>query len=45
YERFEADAHEFKKDTMCKIGGTSCCTEIGNVDTTTLEGVINHFAK
>ncbi|MBW1743794.1 MAG: YkgJ family cysteine cluster protein [Deltaproteobacteria bacterium] len=40
YERFEQDASEFKKDAICKIGCTFCCTDVGNVDTTTLEGVI-----
>jgi len=40
YERFETDAHKFKKDAICKIGCTYCCTDVGNVDTTTLEGVI-----
>jgi len=40
YECFETDAHKFKKDAICKIGCTYCCTDVGNVDTTTLEGVI-----
>lgn len=40
YDRFEQDASEFKKDAICKIGCTFCCTDVGNVDTTTLEGVI-----
>jgi len=40
YERFEQDAAEFKKDAICKIGCTFCCTDVGNVDATTLEGVI-----
>jgi Fe-S-cluster containining protein len=40
YERFEQDAFEFKKDAICKIGCTFCCTDVGDVDTTTLEGVI-----
>jgi Fe-S-cluster containining protein len=40
YERFEADALEFKKDAICKIGCTYCCTDVGNVDIVTLEGVI-----
>jgi Fe-S-cluster containining protein len=40
YERFEQDASEYKKDAICKIGCTFCCTDVGNVDTTTLEGVI-----
>jgi len=40
YERFERDVREFKKDAICKIGCTYCCTEVGNVDTITLEGAI-----
>ncbi|HID30675.1 MAG TPA: YkgJ family cysteine cluster protein [Desulfobacterales bacterium] len=40
YERFEGDAYEFKKDAICKIGCTFCCTDVGNVDITTLEGVV-----
>ncbi|MCK4389973.1 MAG: YkgJ family cysteine cluster protein [Desulfobacterales bacterium] len=40
YERFERDAHEFKKDAICKIGCTYCCTDVGNVDIITLEGII-----
>jgi Fe-S-cluster containining protein len=40
YERFEQEASEYKKDAICKIGCTFCCTDVGNVDATTLEGVI-----
>ncbi len=40
YERFERDAHEFKKDAICKIGCTYCCTDVGNVDIITLEGIV-----
>ncbi len=40
YERFEIDAYEYKKDAICKIGCTYCCTDVGNVDIITLEGVI-----
>jgi hypothetical protein len=40
YERFEVDALEFKKDAICKIGCTYCCTDVGNVDIITLEGII-----
>jgi Fe-S-cluster containining protein len=42
YQRFEQGASEYKKDAICKIGCTFCCTDVGNVDTTTLEGVIIH---
>jgi hypothetical protein len=40
YARYEADALPFKKDAICQIGCTYCCTDVGNVDTTTLEGLI-----
>jgi Fe-S-cluster containining protein len=40
YDRFDADAHPFKKDAICKLGCTYCCTDVGNVDTNTLEGLI-----
>lgn len=40
YERFEADAQEYKKHAICKIGCTYCCTDVGNVDIITLEGTI-----
>jgi Fe-S-cluster containining protein len=40
YERFESDASEFKKHAICKTGCTYCCTDVGNVDIITLEGVI-----
>jgi Fe-S-cluster containining protein len=40
YERFEQDAFEFKKEAICTIECTFCCTDVGNVDAITLEGVI-----
>ena len=40
YARFERDAHEFKKQAICKIGCTYCCTDVGDVDINTLEGLI-----
>jgi hypothetical protein len=40
YERFEKDAEEFKKQAICKIGCSYCCTDVGNVDANTLEGLI-----
>jgi Fe-S-cluster containining protein len=40
YEHFEQDVFEFKKDAICEIGCTFCCTDVGNVDAITLEGVI-----
>jgi Fe-S-cluster containining protein len=42
YERFEQDVSDYKKDAICKIGCAFCCTDVGNIDTTTLEGVIIH---
>jgi len=40
YERFERDAEEFKRHAICRIGCTYCCTDVGNIDTNTLEGLI-----
>ncbi|MDY6951125.1 MAG: YkgJ family cysteine cluster protein [Thermodesulfobacteriota bacterium] len=40
YERFERDTEEFKKHALCRIGCTYCCTDVGNVDANTLEGLI-----
>ena len=40
YEQFEKEAHEFKKQAICKIGCTYCCTDAGNVDINTLEGLV-----
>ena len=40
YERFERDAEEFKRQAICKIGCAYCCTDVGNIDTNTLEGLI-----
>ncbi|OEU52426.1 MAG: hypothetical protein BA861_08580 [Desulfobacterales bacterium S3730MH5] len=40
YECFERDARGFKKGAICKIGCTYCCTDVGSVDITTLEGLI-----
>ncbi len=40
YERFEEQAKEFKKHAICRIGCTYCCTDAGNVDIITLEGLI-----
>ena len=47
YERFDAEAHPFKKDAICRLGCTYCCTDVGNVDTNTLEGLIiwEHIEK
>ncbi len=40
YEEFERVAGEFKKAAACRIGCATCCINVGNVDITTLEGVI-----
>jgi len=40
YQRFESDAHEYKQHAICKIGCTFCCTDVGNVDINTLEGLV-----
>jgi len=40
YERYEVEAHPFKKDAICQIGCAHCCTDVGNIDTITLEGLI-----
>jgi len=50
YHRFESDVFEFKKLAACQIGCADCCIDVGNVDITTLEGIIiyeriNIFAK
>ena len=40
YERFESDAQEYKQHAICKIGCTYCCSDVGNVDINTLEGLV-----
>lgn len=40
YDRFEEDVSEFKKDAVCRKGCSFCCTFMGNIDITTLEGII-----
>jgi uncharacterized protein len=40
YNRFEEEAHEYSKNALCRKGCSLCCTFMGNVDVTTLEGVI-----
>lgn len=46
YNNAEAATDEYKKDAVCKIGCALCCTTVGNVDITTLEGMVirNHVA-
>jgi Fe-S-cluster containining protein len=40
YAEFEQSAAEFKKFAACGIGCADCCTHVGNVDITTLEGLV-----
>jgi Fe-S-cluster containining protein len=40
YKHYDEAAEEFKRQAACRIGCTSCCTIVGNVDVVTLEGLI-----
>ena len=40
YSQFEKQVAEFKHNAVCALGCTFCCTNMGNVDITTLEGLI-----
>ncbi len=40
YQRFEAEALEFKKRAICQPACAFCCTHFGSVDITTLEGLV-----
>ena len=40
YAEFEAAAAEFRKAAVCMPGCAFCCTEMGMVDMTTLEGLM-----
>lgn len=40
YDRFEREVAEFKEQAVCGLGCTFCCTFMGNIDMTTLEGLI-----
>jgi len=40
YDQYEIDVAEFKKDAACTIGCADCCTDVGNIDITTLEGIL-----
>ena len=42
YRRYESEARPFKVDALCKSGCAFCCTDMGNVDVTTLEALIIH---
>ncbi|MEW5948527.1 MAG: YkgJ family cysteine cluster protein [Thermodesulfobacteriota bacterium] len=40
YDEHEEDVAEFKKAAACEAGCADCCIGVGDVDITTLEGVI-----
>lgn len=40
YSDFENSVSEFKKTAACKIGCADCCIYVGNVDITTMEGIV-----
>ncbi len=40
YRLHETEAEEFKALAVCKAGCAFCCTDVGNVDITTLEGLV-----
>jgi len=40
YDRFEQEVRPFKQHAICRLGCTYCCTDVGNVDINTLEGLI-----
>ncbi|MDP3028872.1 MAG: YkgJ family cysteine cluster protein [Deltaproteobacteria bacterium] len=40
YEQYEEDVAEFKKAAACELRCADCCIGVGDVDITTLEGVI-----
>lgn len=40
YAAYEDEVVEFKKAAVCTVGCAFCCTEVGNIDINTLEGII-----
>jgi Fe-S-cluster containining protein len=42
YSQYEKDVAEFKKSAVCVKGCADCCIDVGNIDITTLEGIIIH---
>ena len=42
YSQYEKDVAEFKKSAACVKGCANCCIDVGNIDITTLEGIIIH---
>nr|HDM99655.1 YkgJ family cysteine cluster protein [Deltaproteobacteria bacterium] len=42
YNQYEIDVAEFKTSAVCVKGCANCCIDVGNIDITTLEGIIIH---
>ncbi|MBM4141161.1 MAG: hypothetical protein FJ242_06690 [Nitrospira sp.] len=42
YDQYEKNVADFKKMAACEIGCADCCIDVGNIDITTLEGIIIH---
>jgi len=40
YDGFENEVRQYRRDAVCGLGCSFCCTSMGNVDITTLEGWI-----
>jgi Fe-S-cluster containining protein len=40
YSQYEKEVDEFKKSAVCVKGCADCCIDVGNIDITTLEGII-----
>lgn len=40
YDRFEQAIREYKKEAVCEAGCAFCCSGVGKLDITTLEGVV-----
>ena len=40
YDQYEREVVEFKKAAACEIRCADCCIDVGNIDITTLEGII-----
>ncbi len=46
YKEFNKEARKYMHLVTCKPGCADCCTDVGNIDTTTLEGlaIVEHIA-
>jgi len=42
YSQYEKDVAEFKRSAACVKCCADCCIDVGNIDITTLEGIIIH---